>query len=32
VLGLGVVQGSAGLGKVKVQFETREAVLVHDRR
>jgi hypothetical protein len=32
VLGLGVVQGSAGLGKVKVQFDAREAVLVHDRR
>jgi hypothetical protein len=32
VLGLGVVQGSAGLGKVKIQFEAREAVLVHDRR
>jgi hypothetical protein len=32
VLGLGVVQGSAGLGKVKIQFDAREAVLVHDRR
>jgi hypothetical protein len=31
-LGLGVVQGSAGLGKVKIQFDAREAVLVHDRR
>ncbi|MBM4381932.1 MAG: hypothetical protein FJ091_01060 [Deltaproteobacteria bacterium] len=31
-LGLGVVQGSAGLGKVRIQFESREAVLVHDRR
>jgi hypothetical protein len=31
VLGLGVVQGSAGLGKVKIQFESRGAVLVHDR-
>ena len=31
-LGLGVVQGSAGLGKVKILFDTREAVLVHDRR
>ena len=32
VLGLGVVQGSAGLGKVKILFDSREAVLVHDRR
>ncbi len=32
VLGLGVVQGSAGLGKVTIQFDAREAVLVHDRR
>jgi hypothetical protein len=32
VLGLGVVQGGAGLGKVKIQFDNREAVLVHDRR
>jgi hypothetical protein len=32
VLGLGVIQGSAGLGKVRVQFEGRESVLVHDRR
>jgi hypothetical protein len=32
VLGLGVVQGSAGLGKVKIQFDARDAVLVHDRR
>jgi hypothetical protein len=32
VLGLGVVQGSAGLGKIRVLFETRESVLVHDRR
>ncbi len=32
VLGLGVVQGSAGLGKIRVQFEARESVLVHDRR
>jgi hypothetical protein len=31
-LGLGVVQGSAGLGKVRIQFDAREAVLVHDRR
>jgi hypothetical protein len=32
VLGLGVVQGSAGLGKVRILFDAREAVLVHDRR
>ncbi|HEY8121454.1 MAG TPA: hypothetical protein VII78_09055 [Myxococcota bacterium] len=32
VLGLGVVQGSAGVGKIKVQFDARDAVLVHDRR
>jgi hypothetical protein len=32
VFGLGVVQGSAGLGKIRVQFEARESVLVHDRR
>ncbi len=32
VFGLGVVQGSAGLGKIHVQFDARESVLVHDRR
>ena len=32
MLGLGVVQGSAGLGKVNIQFDARDAVLVHDRR
>ena len=30
--GLGVVQGSAGLGKIRVEFDARESVLVHDRR
>jgi hypothetical protein len=30
--GLGVVQGSAGLGKVRIQFDAREVILVHDRR
>ncbi len=32
VLGLGVIQGSAGIGKVRVQFESREILLVQDRR
>ena len=30
-LGLGVVQGIAGTGKIRVHFDERKSVLVHDR-
>ena len=30
-LGTGVVQGTAGPGKINVHFEDRRSVLVHDR-
>jgi hypothetical protein len=31
VLGEGVVQGIAGPGKIRVRFEERQSVLVHER-
>ena len=31
-LGLGVVQGIAGTGKIRVHFDEKKSVLVHDRQ
>ena len=30
-LGLGVVQGIAGPGKIRVRFEEKQSILVHER-